>query len=118
MQKLLVALALLFVCGTVWALPAPAALEPAVAAEPAVEAVPSDLFDVAVIDRPAECVTGKTAARSAELCGVCSDPVCVGQPVVLHVCGRQGTQWLRCHDMGFICHDSSPVCGCNNGIIP
>ncbi len=115
-SKILLAVAFVFAFAAPWATAAPAA-DPLAAAEPVV-AAPSDLFGASVIDQPAECVTGKKAERSAELCGVCSDPVCVGQPVVLHVCGRQGTQWLRCHDMGFICHDSSVVCGCNNGIVP
>lgn len=125
MKKTLVTLALLFVCGIAGASPAtfadanPATPENAAAAP----LVPlSDLFGVSVIDQPAECVTGKakaTSGLSAELCGPCSHPACVGQPVVLHVCGSQGSQWLRCHDMGNFCpSDGSVRCGCNNGIIP
>lgn len=104
-----------------WAVAAPSAAELPVEAE--MVAAPADLFGVSVIDQPAECVTGKKAAGAAsvssyELCGPCSSPVCVGQAVVFHVCGFASGQWLRCHDMGFICQDSSVVCGCNNGIIP
>lgn len=119
-QKSLLVFALFLAFAAPWAGAAPAAVEPPVQAE-AVATAPVDLFGASVIDQPAECVTGAKAAgtsRSVELCGPCSSPVCVGQPVVLHVCGFGGGQWLRCHDMGFICQDSSVVCGCNNGIIP